>query len=52
MGIKNLLAEVSSENNGSLSFHKKHGFEVVGELKNIGTKFNRKFGIVYMQKTI
>lgn len=52
MGIKNLLAEVSSENKGSISFHKKHGFEVVGELKDIGTKFNRKFGIIYMQKTI
>ena len=52
MGIINLIAEISSENKGSISFHKKHGFEFVGELKNIGTKFNRKFNIVYMQKTI
>ena len=52
MGIKTLLAEVSSENTGSILFHKKHGFAVVGELKDIGTKFNRKFGIVYMQKEI
>lgn len=52
IGITDLVAEVSSENHGSIEFHKKHGFHIVGELKNIGVKFNRKFSIVYMQKKI
>nr|WP_294407044.1 GNAT family N-acetyltransferase [uncultured Clostridium sp.] len=52
MGIHQLIAEISSENNASLKFHKKHGFEVAGELKNIGYKLNTSFGVVYMQKTL
>ena len=52
MGIHDLIAEISSENNGSINFHKKYGFEVVGELKNVGFKRNRSFGVVYMQKYI
>lgn len=52
MGIENLVAEISSENNGSISFHKKHGFTICGELRNIGEKFNRRFGIVFMSKEI
>ena len=46
------FAEISSENNGSISFHKKHGYSLVGELHDIGEKFGREFGIVYMQKTL
>lgn len=52
MGIKHLIAEVSSENEGSLAFHQKHGFTVVGELKEIGQKLNRTFGVVLLQKTL
>lgn len=52
MGIIDLVAEISSENHGSIAFHKKHDFYIAGELKNIGVKLNRKFGIVYMQKSI
>ncbi|WP_297417978.1 GNAT family N-acetyltransferase [Clostridium sp.] len=52
MGITNLVAEISSENHGSIAFHEKHDFYIAGELKNIGVKFNRKFGVVYMQKNI
>lgn len=52
MNIEYLISEISSENSGSISFHRNHGFTVVGELHNIGEKFNRKFGIVYMEKSI
>ena len=52
MQIEHLIAEVSSENEGSISFHKKHGFAAVGELPNIGEKLGRRFGIIYMQKDI
>jgi phosphinothricin acetyltransferase len=52
MGVTNLLAEISSENVGSIDFHKTHGFNIVGELQKIGCKFARKFSIVYMQKSL
>lgn len=52
MGLRNLVAEVSSENNASINFHRKSGFELAGELKNIGTKLDRNFGVVYMQKCL
>ncbi|WP_411679767.1 N-acetyltransferase family protein [Clostridium thailandense] len=41
MGITDLVAEISSENHGSIEFHKKYDFYIAGELKNIGIKFNR-----------
>ena len=51
-GIKHLVAEISSENEGSHAFHQKHGFEIVGQLTDIGKKFDRYFSIIYMQKMI
>lgn len=52
MGVSELIAEISSENRGSIEFHKKNGFSYVGELTNIGKKFGRTFGVVLMQKGI
>jgi phosphinothricin acetyltransferase len=52
MGIKHIIAEISSENQQSLKFHIKHGFKICGSLKNVGSKFNRKFDLVYMQKDL
>jgi phosphinothricin acetyltransferase len=52
MGIKHIIAEISSENQQSLKFHAKHGFKTCGELKNIGNKFNRNFDVIYMQKDL
>lgn len=52
MGIENIIAEISSENRGSLKFHASNGFAFCGELKNIGYKLNRSFGVDYMQKTL
>ncbi len=51
-GIDNLIADISSDNTGSVSFHKKHGFSIAGELLNVGNKHNKSFGIVYMQKQL
>ena len=51
-GISNLIADISSENYGSINFHKKHEFSVVGELNEIGRKLDRNFSIVLMQKKI
>ena len=52
MGIKIIIAEISSENHPSLKFHQKHGFKTCGALKNIGNKFDRNFDVVYMQKDL
>ena len=51
-GIKIIISDISSENDGSIRFHERHGFKRAGELKNIGEKLGRTFGIVYMQKDI
>ncbi len=52
LGVHHLIAEISSENEPSIQFHKKNGFLQVGELKNIGEKFGRKFSVLLMQKTL
>jgi phosphinothricin acetyltransferase len=52
MGIKQIVADVSTENKGSLTFHQRHGFEVCGTLKNIGNKLGRHFGIILLQKEL
>ena len=52
MNISHLIAEVSSENEASLRFHEKNGFRKVGDLKEIGSKFGRSFGIILLQKDI
>ena len=52
MGIKHIIAEISSENQQSLKFHGKHGFDICGALKNIGNKFDRNFDVIYMQKNL
>jgi L-amino acid N-acyltransferase YncA len=52
LGIDNLLAHTSSLNEVSLEFHRKHGFQECGRLKQVGTKFGKSFDIVWMQKRI
>lgn len=51
-GIHHIIAEISSENEQSMSFHARHGFVLAGRLKNVGFKLNRAFDIVYMQKDL
>jgi phosphinothricin acetyltransferase len=50
MGIDNLLASISSLNEGSISFHAQHGFVECGRFRRIGRKRGRDFDIVWMQK--
>jgi L-amino acid N-acyltransferase len=50
--ITNLISDVSSENSGSINFHKKHGFTVIGKLDGVATKFDRNFGLVLMHKKL
>jgi len=52
MKIKTLLASISSRNEESISFHKKHGFIGRGRFKSIGQKYGKTFDVVWMQKDI
>ena len=52
MGISVILANISSLNDGSIKFHRKHGFVECGRFRNIGRKFNKDFDVVWMQLNI
>lgn len=52
LGIERLMANVSSKNIQSISFHKKHGFVECGNFPKIGNKFNEPFDVVWFYKDI
>jgi L-amino acid N-acyltransferase YncA len=52
MGVKILLASITSENRDSLRFHEKNGFTVCGNFSGIGKKFGKHFDIVWMEKKL
>lgn len=41
-GLWVITAWIDSSNEGSIDFHRKFGFEYVGEMKNIGQKWDRE----------
>lgn len=51
-GIDILLASISSLNDQSLQFHRKHGFVECGRFKEIGIKHGKTFDMVWMQKRL
>lgn len=50
--ITNILADISSLNTNSLSFHTKNGFIECGRFKNVGKKNGQLFDTVWMQKML
>jgi len=52
IGISNYLAHISSRNEQSLSFHKKHGFKEVGRFKDAAKKFGELIDVVWMQRQL
>jgi L-amino acid N-acyltransferase YncA len=52
LGIKNILASISSKNELSIWFHEKHGFKKCGQLEATGKKFGEYFDVIWMQKRI
>lgn len=52
MGIKRLMADISSRNTQSINFHKKNGFTECGRFDKIGKKFDTYFDVVWMQKVL
>lgn len=52
IGLKNLVAVITSENTGSLKLFERCGYFKCGHLKNIGIKFNRALDVISYQKEI
>jgi len=51
-GIKTILAEISSRNEGSIRFHERHGFTHQGRFLRVGVKNGKEFDTIWMQKFI
>lgn len=52
IGVEQIIAQISSLNDASINFHKKHHFVETGTIPNAGIKWERFFDIIYMRKTI
>ncbi len=52
LGVRKLVANLSSGNLGSLVFHIRNGFEEYGRLRDAGRKFGLPFDIVYLEKSL
>jgi phosphinothricin acetyltransferase len=51
-GITQILASISSRNEGSLRFHARHGFVECGRFRGIGVKRGEPFDVVYCQRSL
>ncbi len=50
--LHTMIGVIDAENQSSIEFHKKFGFEIVGTIKESGFKFNRWLHSVFMQKML
>jgi len=51
-GLHTLVAGIDKENKASIALHEHFGFEVAGELKQVGWKFDRWLDLVFMQRML
>ena len=49
VGVRLVVASITSTNAASLRLHARYGFKVVGELKNAGHKFGQWHSTTYLQ---
>lgn len=49
-GIRTFLAHISSLNEGSIRFHRRHGFTECGRFHRVGRKHGREFDMVWMER--
>lgn len=50
--LHTMIGVIDSENQSSIDFHEKFGFEIVGIIKESGFKFDRWLHSVFMQKIL
>ena len=51
-GYRKTYAIITSDNPGSLTFHKKQGFRFLAEFSDCGIKFSKLYSIVWMEKDL
>lgn len=51
-GYRKLYAIITSDNPGSLDFHKKQGFRFLAEFPDCGIKFSKLYSVVWMEKSL
>lgn len=51
-GVHTIIGGIDAKNQGSIAFHKKFGFEVVGRMNEVGFKFGKWLDLVWMQKIL
>ena len=51
-GYRKTYAIITSDNPGSLAFHKKTGFRFLAEFSDCGVKFGRFYSVVWMEKDL
>ena len=51
-GYRRIYALITAENESSIRFHQKMGYETTAEFPNCGFKFNRWLGLIWMEKRI
>ena len=44
-----MMGAIDAENSGSIAFHEKFGFKVVGTIREVGYKFDHWLDLVFMQ---
>ena len=50
--LHTMIGVIDSENMGSIAFHEKFGFEIVGNIKESGYKFDRWLDSIIVQKML
>ena len=47
-----MVAGIEANNAASIRLHEKLGFEITGQMKEVGTKFGRWLDLTFMQLTL
>ena len=51
-GLHNILARITSGNESSMHIHYMHGYELIGNMKEVGFKFNKFHDVYMLQKLL
>ena len=51
-GVRHMIAGVSGENTTGIKFHETQGYAPVGQMPDIGRKFDRAIDLLLMQKSL
>lgn len=51
-GLEHIVSLVTTENEGSVAFHLRHGFRKAGELTDVAVKFGRYCGVSFFLKAL